>query len=228
MRRAVFLDRDGTINRMVYNSEFGLVDSPANPDEFDLLPRVGEAIHRINQLGFLAIVVSNQPGIAKARFSMPLLEATTSKMHLELERADARLDGVYYCLHHPQARLEEYRLVCECRKPKPGMLRQAARDLEIDLSRSYLIGDGVTDLLAGQLAGSQTIFLCSRKCYVCDEMARQQVQPNYVVANLSEAVHVIEKVERGEGEDLSAYLPTCLVGGALMLTERESLSEDGN
>src|SRR3990172_1193265 len=104
MNRAVFLDRDGVINKMVYNSEFGLVDSPANPDEFRLNSGVAEAICQINRMGLLAIVVSNQPGIAKGRFTRALHDAMTDKMHRLIEQAEGRLDGVYYCLHHPHAR----------------------------------------------------------------------------------------------------------------------------
>jgi D-glycero-D-manno-heptose 1,7-bisphosphate phosphatase len=224
MRRAVFLDRDGTINRMVYNSEFGLVDSPANPDEFELLPGVGEAIRQINQMGLLAIVVSNQPGVAKGRFNLSLLEATTRKMHLELQQAGAKLEAVFYCLHHPQAISEEYRVTCECRKPKPGLLHKAARDFDIDLGNSYLVGDGVTDLLAGQLAGSRTLFISIHKCYVCDEMSKQAVQPDYVVASLAEAVEVIQKIENGSEQDLSRYLPSCSFVSLPIPPARDSVS----
>ena len=128
-RRAVFLDRDGVINRMVYNSEFGLVDSPQNPEEFKLLPGVGEAIRLVNETGFLVVVVSNQPGVAKAKFTLDILEAMTQKMHDELAQAGAHLDGVYYCLHHPQAVVGSYRTTCTCRKPAPGLLIQAAEEL---------------------------------------------------------------------------------------------------
>ena len=225
MRRAVFLDRDGTINRMVYNPEFGLVDSPANPDEFELVPGVGEAIRQINQIGLLAIVVSNQPGVAKGRFSLPLLEATTRKMHLELEQAGAKLDAVFYCLHHPEAIAGEYRAACDCRKPKPGLLYQAARDFDIDLSNSYLVGDGITDLLAGRSAGSLTLFIISsRKCYICDELGKHEVQPDYVVASLTEAVQVIQKIESGDRQDLSQHLPGCPLVAPATMVARDSVS----
>ena len=208
MHRAVFLDRDGVINAMVYHAEFGLVDSPANPDEFNLLPGVGEAVRLINQMGFLAIVISNQPGIAKGKFTLPLLEATTNKMHRELALTGARLDAVYYCLHHPETLLEEYRIVCECRKPKPGLLLQAAREWDLDLERSYFVGDGVTDMAAGQSVGNTTLFVSSRKCYICDELARHSVQPDYIVGSLTEAVQVIQMIEHGDRHDLEPYVFT--------------------
>jgi D-glycero-D-manno-heptose 1,7-bisphosphate phosphatase len=223
MRRAVFLDRDGTINHMVYNPQFGLVDSPANPDEFQLLPGAGEAIRQINGMGLLAIVVSNQPGVAKGKFTLPLLEAMTSKMHQELKRTHAKLDSVHYCLHHPDAALPEYRLRCECRKPKPGLVRQAARKLEIDLANSYLVGDGITDLLAGQLAGCRTLFVSSRKCYICDEMTRHDVRPDYVVSSLGEAVQVIQEIQRGDGRHLSPHVPCRAFTGTLLVSSGESV-----
>ena len=191
MNRAIFLDRDGVINRMVYNPEFGLVDSPANPDEFQLLPDVGEAVHQINQLGFLAIVISNQPGIAKGKFTHTILEAITGKMHRELAKTEARLDSVYYCLHHPQAALDEYRLECDCRKPKPGLLLQTAQEWDIDLEHSYFIGDGITDVLAGQAAGVQTILISSKKLYLYDALAQRNANPDYIVDNLDDAVEII-------------------------------------
>jgi D-glycero-D-manno-heptose 1,7-bisphosphate phosphatase len=194
MRRAIFLDRDGVINSMVYNPEFGLVDSPANPGEFQLIHGTPEAIHRINDLGLLAVLISNQPGIAKGKFSVALLEAMTEKMRFELAQQAARLDAVYYCFHHPEGVVPEYRRACECRKPRPGMLLQAAADLDIDLQNSYFIGDGITDIQAGQAAGVATVLIYpSLRCYLCEELNRRQVKPDYIVKNLSEAVDLIEE-----------------------------------
>ena len=205
-RRAIFLDRDGVINRMVYNPEFGLVDSPANPDEFQLLPDAGEVVHQINQLGFLAIVISNQPGIAKGKFTPAILDAITEKMHRELSKAEGRLDSIYYCLHHPQAVLDKYRIECDCRKPKPGLLKQAAQEWDIDLEHSYFIGDGITDIAAGQSTGVRTLFVSSRKPYILDELFRHKVQPTYIVGSLVEAVQAIRAIESGDGERIEPFL----------------------
>ena len=196
MNRAVFLDRDGVINAMVYNTEFGLVDSPANPGEFRLLPDVVEAIHAINQMGFLAVVISNQPGIAKGKFSPALLEAMTSKMIQELAKSQARIDAVYYCYHHPEGQVKEYRQVCECRKPKPGMILKAARELNIVLEQSYFIGDGITDIQAGQAAGTTTMLVYpSSKCNICSELSNRNVRPDHIVDSLIKAVKRIEELE---------------------------------
>src|SRR5438552_5233180 len=156
-RRAVFLDRDGVINRMVYNAEFGTIDSPANPDQLEILPYVSEAIAILNRLGLLVVVVSNQPGIAKGKFSFSLLEAMESKMHSLVAAHGGKIDGVYYCLHHPQAAVSELRIECNCRKPGPGLLLEAARERNIDLSGSYMVGDGITEIIAGHSAGTQAV-----------------------------------------------------------------------
>jgi len=193
--RAVFLDRDGVINEMVYNPDYGLVDSPANADEFKLLPGVGEAITKIRTMGFLTIIVSNQPGLAKGRFSLALHQAITNKMHIELAKVETKLDAVYYCLHHPDAKLDEYRTICECRKPKPGMLLKASQDLNINLSGSYFIGDGITDVAAGQAAGTKTFLVGSSKLYVLHELDKQRVYPDYFTGSLNEAVKTIEFLE---------------------------------
>jgi D,D-heptose 1,7-bisphosphate phosphatase len=193
--RAVFLDRDGVINAMVYNPEFGLVDSPANPEEFELITGVGKSILTINQMGLLAIVISNQPGVAKGKYTLDLLNAMTEKMYQELAQAGAKLDAVYYCLHHPEAELTQYRQVCECRKPKPGLLLKAVQDWKINLQSSYLVGDGMSDIVTGQVVGVTTLFISSRKAYILDELDRHGVQPDYFVNSLAEAVEIIKSKE---------------------------------
>jgi D-glycero-D-manno-heptose 1,7-bisphosphate phosphatase len=197
LRRAFFLDRDGSINGMVYDPEFGLVDSPRNVHEFELLPGVGEAIRLINEIGLLAVVVSNQPGIAKGKYRRPGLEAVTEKMHRELAAVGAHLDAVYYCLHHPEALLEEYRVLCDCRKPKPGLLQRAAQEHGIDLQASFMIGDGLTDVLAGKAAGCTTILLGNHKCASCRVMDEREARPGFIASDLSEAVRLIHRVVLG-------------------------------
>jgi len=208
-RRAVFLDRDGVVNRMFYHSEFGILDSPANPDQFELFPRAGEAIAELNRLSLLVIVVSNQPGIAKGKFKPALLEAIERKMASDLEAAGGKLDAVYNCLHHPEASLEDYRAPCDCRKPAPGLLLRAAREWNIDLAGSYMIGDGVTDIAAGRTAGATTLFVSSRKCYNCEALAEQAVWPDYLVADLAEAATVIRKLEAGDLDSVEPFVLKC-------------------
>ena len=191
MKRGVLLDRDGVINRMVYDAEHGTVDSPGNPDQFELLPGAAAAIYTLNQSGLPVVVVSNQPGVAKGKMTLALQEAITSKMHAELAAAGAHLDAVYYCLHHPDAKLPEYRVRCECRKPRPGLLLRAADELGISLADSWMIGDGWVDVQAGQAAGCMTVWLGTWKCDVCHIARDKNATPTFIAADLTEAARII-------------------------------------
>ena len=197
MNKAVFLDRDGTVNAMVYNADYGTVDSPINPDEFKLLPGVGKAIRRINEMGFLALVISNQPGIAKGKFTLKILKTIDKKMKKELAQYSAHLDKIYYCLDHPEAIIKEYRKNSPYRKPEPGLLLKAAEEFKINLTSSYMIGDGLTDVQAGKKAGCKTILLGRLKCNLCKLMEDLKVKPDFIVSDLAEAVKLIERLEGG-------------------------------
>ena len=154
-QKAVFLDRDGTINKYV-----GFL---RNIDEFELIDGVADAIKKINVFGYLAIVITNQPVIARGEVSFEELEVVHNKMETLLGKEGAYLDAIYYCPHHPHKGYEgerpELKFDCDCRKPKPGMLLKAANDFNIDLSRSWMIGDGEIDIKAGINAGCQTALI---------------------------------------------------------------------
>lgn len=212
VRRAAFLDRDGVINSYVFHPEFGTVDSPATAAEFSLLPGAGNAIARLARLDLVVIVVSNQPGIAKRKFTVSHLDAMTHKMTVLVRAAGGRIDSVYYCRHHPEAALPLYRQNCECRKPKTGLLLEAMRDWNIDLSGSYMVGDGASDILAGNAAGCTTLFVSSRKCYLCDELSRQNARPDFLTRDLLEAAEVIECLEhKGPTAAWKFNLENCLM-----------------
>ena len=148
-QKAIFLDRDGTINKYV-----GFL---RNIDDFELIEGVPEAIKLINQSGYLAIVVTNQPVIARGEVSWDELHEIHRKLETLLGKDGAYIDGMYICPHHPDKGFEgerpEYKIYCDCRKPKPGLIFQAAEDFNIDLSKSYLIGDSLRDVEAGENAG---------------------------------------------------------------------------
>ena len=154
-QKAIFLDRDGTINK-----SNGFITSP---DQFELIDGVCEAIKMINSSGYLAIVITNQPVIARGEVSFETLRAIHDKMETELGQKGAYVDGIYYCPHHTDKGFIGERLAykcnCNCRKPKPGMLLQAAKDFNIDLSNSYMIGDSENDLQAGRAAGCNTLLV---------------------------------------------------------------------
>lgn len=148
-QKAIFLDRDGTINKMV-----GFI---TKPEQFELLPGVAKAIKAINKSGYLAIVITNQPVIARGDCTFEQLQTIHNKMETELGKEGAFVDAIYVCPHHTDKGFSgerpEYKCDCDCRKPKPGLLLQAAKDFNIDLSQSYMIGDSDGDVRAGENAG---------------------------------------------------------------------------
>ena len=156
-QKAVFLDRDGTINKYV-----GFL---RNIDDFELLPGVADAIKAINASGYLAIVATNQPVIARGEVTYQQLQEIHNKMETLLGTEGAYLDAIYFCPHHPhkgyEGEVPELKIDCECRKPKPGMLLKAAEDFNIDLSQSWMVGDGENDIKAGMAAGCKTALIGS-------------------------------------------------------------------
>ncbi len=154
-QKAIFLDRDGTINK--YKGFLRDID------KFELIDGVTEAIKRINTSGYLAIVVTNQPVIARGEVSYEGLEEIHNKMETLLGGEGAYLDGIYFCPHHPDRGFEgeivEFKIECECRKPKPGMLLKARKDFNIDFSKSWMVGDGENDIGVGKNVGCKTALI---------------------------------------------------------------------
>jgi len=199
-RPAVSLDRDGTINE-----QMGYIN---HLSRFQLLPGVGEAIRSLNQRGLPVVVVTNQSGLARGYFPPALLDAVHQEMHRLLAQAGAHLDGLYVCPHHPEAKEERYRLACNCRKPKTGLLEQAAADLNLDLRRSFVVGDRWSDLRCGAAVGATTILVLTGygrgdACYIGPG---QPVQPDHVAEDLGAAARwildrgVVQPPERAAGE----------------------------
>lgn len=154
-QKAIFLDRDGTINKYV-----GFL---RRTEDLELLPGSAEAIRAINESGYLAIVVTNQPVIARGEVSYSKLEQIHNKLETLLGAQGAYLDAIYYCPHHPHkgfsGEIPELKIKCDCRKPAPGMLLKAAKEYNIDLQNSWMIGDGDSDIAAGQAAGCKTALI---------------------------------------------------------------------
>jgi D-glycero-D-manno-heptose 1,7-bisphosphate phosphatase len=205
--KAVFLDRDGVINEIVYHLEMGVIDSPFTVRQFTLLPRVPEAIRCFNERGWKVIVVSNQPGIAKKHFTSEILDGMNQKLKRLLKRHSCYVDGIYYCLHHPEAKVARLRKRCDCRKPAAGLLLRAAADWDLDLDASYMIGDGITDIQAGKAAGCRTIFVGNWKCDICRVMSREQVRPDAAARNLWEAMQVVQRWEDDGNPGAAAFPP---------------------
>lgn len=204
MKKAVLLDRDGVVNGLVYHEDAGVIDAPFTASQFKLLPRVPQAIRLLNDLGLRVAIVSNQPGIAKGYFQTATLRLFEKVMLHEIAAAGGHVDRIYYCLHHPEAKLPEYRQECSCRKPKIGMLTQAAEELGVELGECYLVGDGIPDMLAGASGGCRTIFVGRWKCEICQFTEAPHILPALVARDLWEACKLIEGEVAGKSSAGSA------------------------
>ncbi len=178
-QKAIFLDRDGTINKSV-----GFL---TNINDFVLEDGAAEAIKKINNSGYLAIVITNQPVIARGEVSLDELDEIHNKMERLLGAEGAYLDAIYYCPHHPDKGFVgeriEYKIVCDCRKPKPGMILNAAKDYNIDLEKSWMIGDFKNDVLCGKNAGCKTALI--------NQELKNDVDADIIGLNLLECVNKI-------------------------------------
>jgi len=185
---AIFIDRDGTINEDV-----GYV---ASPDDMIIYSWVAEAVRLINDARLKAIVVTNQAGVARGMYSEADLRMINERMTNQLKREGARIDAVYYCPHHPQYGDERYRAECECRKPQPGMLHAAAREHNIDLARSFVIGDKASDInLATSVGARGVLVLTGYGSETLAQRDRRPCEPEFVAENLLHAVRRI--LDRG-------------------------------
>jgi histidinol-phosphate phosphatase family protein len=189
--KAVLLDRDGVINALVHHQESGVIDAPFTRSQFRLLPRVPEAVRLLNDLGLAVAIVSNQPGIAKGHLKAEMLKAFERTMLKQIQAAGGRIDHIYYCLHHPEAKVRKLRKRCDCRKPEIGMLKNAAADLQVALDECYMVGDGITDVMAGSRAGCRTIFVGRWKCEICQFTEAPHARPAFVAKDLWEAANMI-------------------------------------
>jgi D-glycero-D-manno-heptose 1,7-bisphosphate phosphatase len=191
-RRAVFMDRDGTISE-----EIGYVN---HPSRYRVFPYSAEAVRLLNERGWLAILVTNQAGVARGYFTEELIGSVHEVLQHELRKVDARLDAIYYCAHHPSVGEPPYRLDCVCRKPRPGLITRAAADFDIDLTKSWMIGDRYSDIELARNAGVRAAFVLSG--YGRGEWEYQRAdwkhQPDLVAEDLLEAVEKITEVTSDE------------------------------
>jgi D-glycero-D-manno-heptose 1,7-bisphosphate phosphatase len=184
-RRAVFMDRDGTISE-----EIGYVN---HPSRYRVFPYSAEAVRLLNEAGWLAILVTNQAGVARGYFTEALVGAVHEMLVSELEKKRAYLDAIYYCAHHPSVGDPPYRLDCMCRKPRPGLITRAAEEFEIELGQSWMIGDRHSDIELARNAGVHAAFVLSG--YGRGEWEYQRAnwthEPDMVAEDLLEAVRGI-------------------------------------
>lgn len=194
MNKAVFLDRDGTINEEVgYLSDLS---------DLRLIPGAGAAIKRLNDSGMKVVLVTNQSGIARGYFSEALLQEIHDRLEQLLRDEGARLDAIYYCPHHPSSGNSHYTRDCDCRKPGTGLIDKAARDLDIDVKHSYVVGDKWSDVELGQRAGAHSVLVRTGYGAVAEGNVRPAhlVAPDFIAHTISEAADwIIKQVGRGGG-----------------------------
>ncbi|HEY3283161.1 MAG TPA: HAD-IIIA family hydrolase [Armatimonadota bacterium] len=184
-RRALFLDRDGVLNNDFPESVKGAAGHVKSVHEMRLIPRSMEALAKLSGSGLFVCVVSNQSGIGRGYFGEEEFEAMTRHLLEGAASAGARIDAVYHCPHHPEAG-------CDCRKPLPGMLRRASAEHGLDLTRSVMVGDSRTDIVAGNAAGCATVLVLSGKV-TTDRWRGWDIQPSFVAEDLLAAVPWIQE-----------------------------------
>ena len=185
---AAFIDRDGTINE-----QMGYIN---HLSRFKIIPGVPEAIRLLNDLGFLVIVLTNQSGIARGYYSIDLVRQIHDLLRKTLKKeANATIDAILFCPHHPQGSVPEYTMECECRKPKTGLIKQACMDFEIDLTHSFVIGDMASDMELANQAGVKGIMV--ETGYGLGEidfiLPKKQLEITFIAENLLHAVRFLEK-----------------------------------
>ncbi|MFA5113820.1 MAG: D-glycero-beta-D-manno-heptose 1,7-bisphosphate 7-phosphatase [Candidatus Margulisiibacteriota bacterium] len=181
--RAVFVDRDGTIIE-----DSGYISTPK---EVHFLPGSIEALRQLNQAGFKVIVITNQSGVARGFFSEDMVQTIDKFIHKQVLSGGGHIDAFYYCPHHPEHGVYPYRQECACRKPSPGMIKQAAQDHHLDLGRSFMVGDHSCDVRAGKTAGVRTVFVLTG--HGSREKAKLADKPDHTAPSLAEAVAWIIK-----------------------------------
>jgi D-glycero-D-manno-heptose 1,7-bisphosphate phosphatase len=189
---AVFLDRDGTINE-----QMGYIN---HVSRFVLLPRVARAIKMLNNNGYKSVVVSNQSGVARGYFPLELVHEVNHVMEDLLWKEGAKLDGTYFCPHHPQGLIPEYAIACDCRKPGNGLITLAKRDFDIDMNKSFVVGDRCQDLEMAARSGLQGVLVLTgygkgERDYL---LPKKHVKPTYVAEDLLDGVRwIIDSGKKG-------------------------------
>ena len=190
-KRAVFLDRDGTINRDV--------GYPNSYDMVEIFPYSFAAIRKINAAGFLSVIVTNQSGIGKGFIEEKNLHDIHRKLRLDFSKQKAAFDGIYYCPHYEHSEIPKYRKSCACRKPNPGMAQQAVRDLNIDTTKSYMIGDKVEDILFGMnIKATPILLLTGFGQKSLPKLRKNGMEPAHVAETLIDAVDWILEREKSK------------------------------
>ncbi len=192
MRRAVFLDRDGVINRLVFNPITGEYESPHFVEDLEIFPYVVDCLDKLQEMGYLLFLVSNQPSYAKGKTTLENIKDIHNKLHQVLISGGVNFTDYFYCYHHPNGIVPKYTGVCQCRKPSPYFLREAERKYNLNMADSWLVGDQDTDILCGQTCRLKTILINEP----CSVLKRGASSPDFRAQNLEEAIKIISQFEK--------------------------------
>ena len=189
------MDKDGIINKLHYDTELGIIHTPLNQAQVEFVFGIFNLLIEAKKLGYLLIVVSNQPNIGIKKMSMEQFKSLTTYIKKELKKKGVTLDAEYYCFHHPFADVKKYRKDCFCRKPKTLSYAKAIKRFDIDPKKSWAIGDGLFDIIAGNAVGLKTILITNVNETVYLEEFEERLKgspPKFIVKNLDQALEVIK------------------------------------
>ncbi|MBA2395578.1 MAG: HAD family hydrolase [Ktedonobacteraceae bacterium] len=216
--RAIFLDRDGTL---VHPFHY-----PSRPEHLQLYDNIGSTLWKLQRMGFLLIVITNQSGIARGYFSEEDLQYMHAYLRTELARWNVQLDAIYYCPHHPDGIIPDLAIRCDCRKPQPGMLLRAASDYDLDLRNCWFVGDILDDVEAGNRAGCRTILVDLGTEQISPSIQRH---PTFVAHDTIHALHIIQSIASLEPDIDFNYRPASWQreNDTVLFSEQESRSPLG-
>lgn len=193
--KAIFLDRDGVVIKMHYDRVLGIIETPLSVKQITFAPGIFEFLHFAKNLGYLLIIISNQPAVGIKKLSLKTHKEIRDYITKMVKKQEITFDKEYYCMHHPYASILKYRKDCDCRKPKTGFFKQAAKDFNINLKQSWVIGDGVYDIIAGHAAGCKTILVGNILEVEYLQILKEKlgnVRPDYLVKYVNEAKEYIK------------------------------------
>ena len=194
--KALFLDRDGIINELCYDLEYGVIESPLNTAQIRLVFGIIPLLKAAKKLGYLLITISNQPNVALGKTSEANFGRISKKISGLLKKEGVIIDAEYYCFHHPFAKVKKFKKKCDCRKPGIELFLEAAKEHGIDLNTSWMIGDGISDVVAGKKAGCKTILLANIDAAENLRIIERQlgnIKPDFIIKKLTDAVAIMEK-----------------------------------
>ena len=186
------MDRDGVINEMAYFREHGFVHSPFKPSQFVIIEGVPKALSLLKSLGYKTIIISNQPGVAKKHFTMQTFQSMQKKMHKELKKHNIIIDDEFYCFHHPDSKIKKYRKICNCRKPRTQLIKDAVKKYNIDIKKSYVIGDGIVDMEMAKKIKCKSIFIGNLNSTILRIFKERKLTPDFIVKDLLGAAKLIK------------------------------------